>query len=159
MSGIGTTSAARHRPWVTDVSVGRWREASSHMQSCHEASSGVARLGNTAYSDPMTGDETVANLLRRLRRERGASLRSVSAELGFAPSYLSRLERGVRRTTPQIARRMADYYGIPPDSFGSSEEPIPEDIVTILRSHPEELDRLRQVYGAETPEEPDDAEQ
>jgi transcriptional regulator with XRE-family HTH domain len=116
----------------------------------------VAKFGNTRYHPLMTGEETVAGLLRRLRREQGRSLRAVSADLGVAPSYLSRLERGERRTTPEIAQRMADYYDVPSETIGLIRGQIPEDIVAILQDHPEEFYRLRQLYGSQRSEGPDD---
>jgi transcriptional regulator with XRE-family HTH domain len=96
----------------------------------------------------MTEVRSAANLLRELRRKQGKSLRTAAGELGVAPSHLSRLERGEKTASPQLARRAAEYYGIEADTVDLAEGRVPPDIVAILRTHPEVLDRLRAEYGS-----------
>ncbi len=49
--------------------------------------------------------------LRRLRRQKGASLRKVQAETGVSNPYLSQLERGVAENpAPTKLQALADYY-------------------------------------------------
>jgi transcriptional regulator with XRE-family HTH domain len=89
-------------------------------------------------------------MLRALREARKQSLRSVAQELGVAPSYLSRVERGERGYNKDLSERLAQHYGISSDDMSLVEGTIPEDIVKILLEHPDEIVRLRQLYGPQT---------
>jgi transcriptional regulator with XRE-family HTH domain len=91
--------------------------------------------------------QTAASLLRELRRTQSRSLRTTAADLGLAPSYLSRLERGERGCTEELSRRLADYYGVSRELVELAEGRVPSDVVAILAEHPEELIRLRELYG------------
>lgn len=86
-------------------------------------------------------------MLRELRRKQGRSLRSAAADIGVAPSQLSRLERGQRGIAPEMSQKLSSYYGVPTDLICLAQGDVPIDIVEILRSHPESLDDLRQRYG------------
>jgi len=91
---------------------------------------------------------TAADLLRKLREERGGSLRATAQELGLAPSQLSRLERGQRGVSEALASRLASYYEINSESLTLAEGQVPADVIAILMEHPEEIDRLREKYSA-----------
>lgn len=93
----------------------------------------------------MTEQKPVAFLLRQLREKQGTSLRAVAAEIGIAPSHLSRLERGHKRGSAELVRRVANYYGADPAEL--LEPDLPADVVQILRDHPEAIDELRRRYG------------
>jgi transcriptional regulator with XRE-family HTH domain len=90
-------------------------------------------------------ERPVASILRQLREERGASLRAAASDLGIAPSHLSRLERGQKGASPEVAQRAADYYGINPDELGARG--VPADVAQILRDHPEAIEELRRRYA------------
>lgn len=96
----------------------------------------------------MGDDFTVGNFLRELRQAQKRSLRTTAADLGLAPSHLSRLERGERTCSSSLSQRLANYYGVSPELIDLAEGRLPHDIVTILAEHPEELTRLRELYGA-----------
>jgi transcriptional regulator with XRE-family HTH domain len=89
----------------------------------------------------------VAQLLRDLRQQQGASLREAAHQLGVAPSHLSRLERGHKSPSSALRDRAANYYGIAPDVVALADGVIPEDIKHILMHHPELLTELRERYG------------
>jgi transcriptional regulator with XRE-family HTH domain len=93
---------------------------------------------------------STANLLRDLRRQQGRSLRSAAADIGVAPSQLSRLERGQRGIAPEVSKRLSSYYGVPADIICLAQGDVPTDIIAILRTHPEALEYLRRRYGHET---------
>ena len=98
----------------------------------------------------MSGEKsTAAGLLRELREKQGRSLRAASGDLGVAASHLSRLERGERNMSEEFGERVADYYGVDVDAVMMAEGRIPEDVVRILRGHPEMIDEIRNRYGVE----------
>ncbi|MCG6568084.1 helix-turn-helix transcriptional regulator [Tessaracoccus sp. ZS01] len=96
----------------------------------------------------MAAQNSAASLLRELRREQGRTLRSMAAEIGIAPSQLSRVERGQRVLAAELSERLSEYYGIPAERISLAQGEIPPDIVRILQKHPEELTRLRAQHGA-----------
>jgi transcriptional regulator with XRE-family HTH domain len=84
-----------------------------------------------------------ARLLRHLREQRGQSLRVAASELGVAPSHLSRLERGEKSASEELRRRAAAYYGVNEDLIALEEGRVPDDVIQILRRHPEVMEELR----------------
>ena len=99
----------------------------------------------------MAATPSTANLLRDLRRQQGRSLRSAAADIGVAPSQLSRLERGQRGLASEMSLRLSSYYGISAEVLGLAQGEVPEDVVRILQKHPEELENLRERYDRQGP--------
>lgn len=96
----------------------------------------------------MAGTENAANLLRSLRRQQGRSLRTAAADIGVAPSQLSRLERGERALGAAVSERIASYYGVPAEVIALSHGEVPADVIEILQAHPEIISRLRAKYAS-----------
>ncbi len=88
-----------------------------------------------------------AKLLRQLREDSGQSLRKAAAELGVAPSHLSRLERGEKSPSEALSLRAAGYYGVDTDLVVLAQGNLPKDVLEILSAHPELLDELRGRFG------------
>jgi transcriptional regulator with XRE-family HTH domain len=95
----------------------------------------------------MEAEKSAASALRDLRRSQGHSLRSAAAELGIAPSQLSRIERGQRAIGDSAAKRLSDYYDVPAEVIDLLRGQAPPDVIAILQEHPEEIIRLREKYG------------
>jgi transcriptional regulator with XRE-family HTH domain len=95
----------------------------------------------------VVSQDNAANLLRSLRRQQGRSLRSAAADIGVAPSQLSRIERGQRGLAEDVSHRIATYYGVPAEVIALSAGEVPADIVEILKAHPDLIVRLRAEYG------------
>lgn len=96
----------------------------------------------------MDPGESVASLLRELRRRKGHTLRFAATELGVAPSQLSRMERGERPVGEEAAQRLARYYSVPLEDIVVAQGQLPDDVIHILQSHPAEIARLREKYRA-----------
>jgi HTH-type transcriptional regulator, competence development regulator len=90
--------------------------------------------------------DSVAELLRRIRSERGESVREVARRVGVDPSYISRVERGEKVASPAFRQRLAQNYDLPSDDVELASGGVPPDIADILRRHPEVLAELRQRY-------------
>ncbi|HEY3737689.1 MAG TPA: helix-turn-helix transcriptional regulator [Jatrophihabitans sp.] len=95
----------------------------------------------------MAGTQNAASLLRTLRREQGRSLRTAAADIGVAPSQLSRIERGERGLGPDVSERIASYYGVPAEVVALAHGDVPVDVIKILQEHPELITRLREEYA------------
>jgi transcriptional regulator with XRE-family HTH domain len=89
----------------------------------------------------------VGDLLRRLRTEKGHSLRGAAQDLGVDPSYLSKVERGQKPLPSTLRSRVSDYYGADPDELSAAEGSVPTDIARILAEHPQAIEELRRRYG------------
>ncbi len=85
----------------------------------------VDRHGQQERADG-SGTRPLADVLRDLRAQRGSSLRSAARDLGVNPSV---------------------YYDVDEETLALAEGKLPTDVVEILRTHPELIDRLRDEYG------------
>lgn len=56
-------------------------------------------------------------VLKYLRKKAGLSLESVEKQSGLSVPYLSRLENGERRLTPELRNKLMQLYGYSPQSF------------------------------------------
>jgi transcriptional regulator with XRE-family HTH domain len=110
----------------------------------------LPKLATCTYHVWVASNENAANLLRSLRRQQGRSLRSAAADIGVAPSQLSRLERGQRGLGEDMSGKLATYYGVPSEIIALSNGQIPQDIMGILQAHPELIDKIRSEYGGES---------
>jgi len=141
-NGVKAAPASAQRPLVgardDRISEGMWRGPRPDA---------VAKGGNASYAREVATTPTTASLLRDLRRQQGRSLRSAAADIGVAPSQLSRLERGQRGLTPGVSERLSSYYGVSADVVVLAQGEVPVDIVRILQAHPEAIEELRQRYA------------
>jgi transcriptional regulator with XRE-family HTH domain len=71
-----------------------------------------------------------ARLLRQARIERGLGLREAARLLQLDPGYLSRLERGLRRPSVEVADRLGSVMGLVPDA---ADALLAEAVVRTLR--------------------------
>ena len=53
--------------------------------------------------------------LRRIRQHRGLTLQSVCDAVETNPGWLSKIEAGKKLPMPELAFRLADYYGVSMD--------------------------------------------
>ena len=53
------------------------------------------------------------NPIRQARADRGLTLRNVADVVGTDPGNLSRIERGEQSPSLELARDLADFYGLP----------------------------------------------
>jgi transcriptional regulator with XRE-family HTH domain len=90
----------------------------------------------------------VGDLLRKLRTERGQSLRGAARDLGVDPSYLSKVERGQKPLPETLKDQVTDYYDADPDQLDVALGTMPPDVAQILAEHPEAIEELRQRYGS-----------
>lgn len=51
--------------------------------------------------------------LRRLRLQRGYSLRYVGFKLGIDPTHLCKMETGQRKPSLTVLKKLADFYNCP----------------------------------------------
>jgi transcriptional regulator with XRE-family HTH domain len=71
--------------------------------------------------------KTVGYLLRRLREERGLSLRQLAREVGLDSAYLSRIERGLVPASDTALRALCAYFRAP-EFYAAAGRLMPEDL-------------------------------
>jgi transcriptional regulator with XRE-family HTH domain len=86
-------------------------------------------------------------LLRDIRKQRGESLRSAARGLGIDAGYLSRVERGEKRPSGALQQKVAEYYDLSIDDVGMATGRVPDDVLAILRDHPEAVELLRKRFA------------
>lgn len=106
----------------------------------------MTNLVNTGIVEFVAANDLPA-LLRELRSQRGRSLRGVARDLDVDPAYLHRVETGEKRPSPEFQDRLARYYEVEPEIVMMSAGSIPDDILTILRTNPGLIERLRREYA------------
>lgn len=62
--------------------------------------------------------------IRDLRKERGITLARLAGQLAISPSYLSAIERNLRRPSLQMLKKLGDRLNIPVNYLVSSEDNI-----------------------------------
>jgi hypothetical protein len=60
------------------------------------------------------------------------------------------VERGKKAASLGLQERASSYYGIESETLTAAGGSIPEDIVEILRQHPQLIAELRERYGDAT---------
>jgi len=87
-------------------------------------------------------------ILRGLRTSAGLGIKRLAPDLGVSYTYLSKLENKDIRPSEKLVRRVARYFDYDADRLLMSTGRIPEEILEILREHPEEaVDYLRQRFS------------
>lgn len=76
---------------------------------------------------------TTADTLRDLRKKKGATQEDVAASVNIALTSYARYETGKRNPTTDIARRLADYFGV--------------SIDTLITGESDAADRSRVLFG------------
>jgi transcriptional regulator with XRE-family HTH domain len=106
----------------------------------------VDKYINPRYSPYMK----FGKILRQLRLESGMGIKSLAPELRVNYTYLSKLENEAISPSEDLITRVADYFGFDRDALLLSAGKIPEDILTILREHPDDaIAVLRKQFGEE----------
>jgi transcriptional regulator with XRE-family HTH domain len=87
-------------------------------------------------------------ILRQLRKRAGIGIKRLAPELGVTYSYLSKLENIELTPSEDFVGRVARYFDYDCDQLLLSAGKVPEDILSILRSNPEDAIRvLRERFG------------
>jgi transcriptional regulator with XRE-family HTH domain len=75
-------------------------------------------------------------------------LKRLAPELGVSYTYLSKLENNEIRPSAALVERVAEYFEYDRDNLLLSAGKIPDEILTILREHPDDALRfLRERFG------------
>lgn len=87
-------------------------------------------------------------ILRSLRTKSGMGIKRLAPELRVNYTYLSKLENDEIMPSAELVQRVAEYFNYDCDSLMLSAGKVPEEILNILREHPDKaLKFLRNRFG------------
>lgn len=90
---------------------------------------------------------TFGFLLRKLREREGIGIKKLAPDLKVSYTYLSKLENNKVLPSEDVVGRIAEYFDYNRDSLLLAADKIPDDVLRILKSNPEETIRfLREEY-------------
>ena len=93
--------------------------------------------------------EELGAYIRRERRAAGATLRKLAGSAGISDPYLSQIERGVRKPSPQVVRAIARALGISAESLlvqaGILDEHGEPDLEADILKHPGLDERQKRI--------------
>jgi len=82
------------------------------------------------------------SILRELRTQSGKGIKRLAPELGVCYSYLSKLENEEIGPSEELIERIAEHFEYDRAKLMLSAGKVPEEIVQILQSHPDEAIRM-----------------
>ncbi|MCK5841535.1 MAG: helix-turn-helix domain-containing protein [Candidatus Sabulitectum sp.] len=89
-------------------------------------------------------------VLKKIRVEKGLSIRKISAQCGLSASYWSYLERG-KFGPPSISKtkQIARELGVDSDMLMAEAGHFPPDITKVIRNNPMEMNAAMMNFGKE----------
>lgn len=84
----------------------------------------------------METPQTFGQLLRHLRNQKGFTLRELAKELAISHAYLSHLETNLAKPSEELAKRLAQFFGIDEEKLLFVARDIPGQIQEIKEKYP-----------------------
>lgn len=90
-----------------------------------------------------------SKILRTLRTSAGIGIKRLAPELDVSYTYLSKLENNEINPSADLVERVATYFDYDRDILLLSAGKVPDEILEILREHPDDaLQFLRERFGS-----------
>ena len=114
----------------------------SMTRGTHGGQTGVEAMGDK-------GETQFGEEVRRLRQEKGISLRKFAVQVSMSPTYLSKVERGeFPPPAEEKVKAMARLLGQNEDEFLALAHRVASDLTGIIRERPKIMaDFLRTMRG------------
>ncbi|UOE58012.1 helix-turn-helix domain-containing protein [Cytobacillus oceanisediminis] len=93
----------------------------------------------------MTDDFDFSSYLKRLRKDSGLTVRQLQAETGVSGAYLSQLENGIRRPSPDIIKKIHSPLGVSYEQMMEYAGYLSSDY-HYLKQLPEEKREIAEVF-------------
>ncbi len=89
-----------------------------------------------------------SNILKKLRKEKGVSIKKMAEELGINYTYISKLENSKGNPSSEVVEKISHYFNYNSDELMLSAGKIPDDIAYVLQNNPKEASiYLRSKFG------------
>lgn len=91
---------------------------------------------------------TFGKMLRKLRSEKGVSIKQLAPAVGVNYTYISKLENSKVNPSPEVVEKLSHYFDYDSDELMLAAGKIPKDILSILQSNPlEAVSYLRKKFA------------
>ncbi len=87
-------------------------------------------------------------VFRKIRQQKGYSIKKLAPELKVGYSYLSKIENGQRSPSGRFVEKVAAFFGYDKEDLMLRAGKIPDDVLSILRNNPRKaIEFLRREFG------------
>ena len=87
------------------------------------------------------------SLLKKLRTEKGVSIKKIAPHLGLNYTYISKLENSKVNPSQEVVKKISHYFNYDSDELLTAAGKLPKDVQDILRNNPKEaLNYLRTKF-------------
>lgn len=93
---------------------------------------------------------SLGNTIRDFRKQRGITLQSLSDQLGVSCSYLSAIERDIKKPSVSMVKKVSDILNISPTYLFGAEKVYGEKIEFIRRGRSLTVEELSELSGIES---------
>ncbi len=94
-------------------------------------------------------NEKFGPFLKKLREEKGLSIKKLSPKLDVTYSYLSKIENGHSRPSDQFIEKLAKTLNHDKEELMIKAGKIPDDVLKIISNNPEKaIAYLRSEFGS-----------
>lgn len=87
----------------------------------------------------------IAENLKAYREQKGVLQKEVANAVGVHPSNYSKMEKGERDVSIEVADKLAKYFGITIDQLVHMSEEVPEEITIVDKSVSERINLIQQL--------------
>ncbi len=95
-------------------------------------------------------------LMRRLREQKGYSIKRLASSLRVNYTYLSKIENSVSIPSEEFIERIAEVFQVDAEELKLQAGKIPDDIKRILKENPRQaIEYLRREFGRKS-DQPDE---
>lgn len=96
----------------------------------------------------MTGRNKLGKDLRALRENVGMGIKTVGKNLRVSYSHISKVENGHKPPSAELLAKLAELYGIDPDTMLARVGALPPDIQELIQENGKEVfEIIRQNFG------------
>lgn len=90
-------------------------------------------------------DMNIADNLKIYREQKGLLQKEVANAVGVHPSNYSKMEKGERDVSIEVADKIAKYFGITLDQLVHMSEQVPKEVTIVDKSVSERINLIQQL--------------
>ena len=93
-------------------------------------------------------DNIFGSFFKKIRQEKGYSIKKLAHKLEINYSYISKLENGHSLPSEEFINRIADIFNLNREELMIRAGKIPDDVIEIFRNNPKKaIDFLRREFS------------
>ena len=101
------------------------------------------------YKGIETKSMLFGKLIKDLRLKKGVSIKKLAPILGLNYTYISKIENSRVSPSPEVLKKMSNYFGYDSDELLIKAGKIPSDVEEIIKNNPREaVAYLRRKFSA-----------